>query len=116
MHFYHLSGEAYFLYKSEHTDKVHWLTVKAASATDTYTQIGDASHSDCVPATTFTSRPTLQSHHFFFLNSTCIVQIYSPSSIRGIIFHRHISTNGNDTETFSWVIKEKHSLHTILPI
>lgn len=66
MHFYHLSGEAYFLYKSEHTDKVHWLTVKAASATDTHTQIGDASHSDCVPASTFTSRPTLQSHHFFF--------------------------------------------------
>lgn len=46
------------------------LTVEAASATDSDTQTGGV-HSDRVPTTTFTSRPTLQSLVVHVLHPPC---------------------------------------------
>lgn len=54
-YFYHLHGKLVYFQKHDTQMK---LTVEAASATDSDTQIGGA-HSDRIPSTTFTSRPTL---------------------------------------------------------
>lgn len=64
-------GEAGFFMK-QHTDKVHWLAVEAASATDTDTQRGDAPYSDCHYIHLQTNTPVTP---YMFFNSSRIVQI-----------------------------------------